>query len=74
MTLQTLDNIQQRLENLSRIIQDKAADIGKIRSMKYGVGNQGRFSAQEVNNVKTNIKTDIDKVIMELNTIKGLIA
>lgn len=73
MNQEILDNIQTRLENCANVANDKAFEIARIRNMKYGINNAGRFPDAEIAEIKTQVKTDITALIGELSNINNLI-
>jgi len=73
MPVAELDDVQARLENSSTVAQDLSVSIGRIRHMLHGVNGRGQFSAAQIAQEKTQVRTDIANLIAHLNATNALI-
>lgn len=73
MKVQTLNKLQARLEVVSVITKNLSLDIAKLRALEYSIENQSIMYAEAINQTKTNLKTGLDNVIVELHDINQLV-
>ena len=70
MKVQTLYSLQERLEIISTTTKNLSLDMAKIRIMKYGIESQSLMFDKEISITKSQIKTNIETIIVELHNIK----
>lgn len=70
MTVQQLYDLQARLENASATAQNLSTQMAKIRTLKYGIEHQSRNNDEEIILIKTKIKIELEKTVLELLDIK----
>jgi hypothetical protein len=70
MKVQILNKLQARLEVVSITTKNLSLDIAKLRALEYSIENQSMMYAEAINQTKTNLKTNLDNIIVELHDIK----